>query len=396
MTALSSTARVALPAFTRDRMTWLAYLMLSFYAYLQSSLGPAMPFLGAELGLSYTVRALHLSAFALGMIIAGLTADRAAARFGRQVLFWGGSAGMALGALLLTAAHTPLLTISGALMMGVIGSYTLIMVQAVLADWHGANRALALTESNVIASVGSALVPLMVSGAAGIGFGWRVGVLVGVGFWLALVVGYRHEPPIPAASTKQHTHGPGASTSPLPMRFWHLWCVVLFGVSIEWSILFWGGEFLETSVGLDKVTASGLMSVFLGAMVLGRLAGSRMTRMFQTERLLLAAIGMVAVGFPLFWLGQSTVVNVIGLFLCGLGVANLFPLTLAAASASAPDQINKASARISLAAGLAILIAPQVLGTVGDRIGISAAFALVALLIVGALALTLYTHSASR
>ncbi|MEP7291141.1 MAG: hypothetical protein ABI835_05130 [Chloroflexota bacterium] len=70
--------------FIRDRFTWLAYLMLAYYAYMISALGPLMPFLRVELNLSYSVAALHLSAFAVGMILAGLTADRAVRRA------WGG------------------------------------------------------------------------------------------------------------------------------------------------------------------------------------------------------------------------------------------------------------------------------------------------------------------
>ncbi len=66
-----------------------------------------------------------------------------------------------------------------------------------------------------------------------------------------------------------------------------------------------------------------------------------------------------------------------GLFITGLGQANVFPLALAAASNSAPDHIDKASARISLSAGLAILIAPQVLGSLADAVGISSAFGIV-------------------
>lgn len=32
-------------AFVRDRFTWLAYIMLGYFAYLQAALGPALPFL---------------------------------------------------------------------------------------------------------------------------------------------------------------------------------------------------------------------------------------------------------------------------------------------------------------------------------------------------------------
>src|SRR5690349_1925410 len=88
--------------FTRDRFTWLAYLMLAYYAYMQATLGTLMAFLRVELDVSYTVSGLHMSAFALGMMGAGLTSDRLAARLGRGAMFWGGGAGMAASALGIT------------------------------------------------------------------------------------------------------------------------------------------------------------------------------------------------------------------------------------------------------------------------------------------------------
>lgn len=67
-------------AFQRDRFTWLGYLALAFYAYLQAAIGPIMPFLREALQLNYTVAALHFSTFALGMMLAGVLGDRAAAQ----------------------------------------------------------------------------------------------------------------------------------------------------------------------------------------------------------------------------------------------------------------------------------------------------------------------------
>ena len=76
--------------FKRDRFTWLAYLMLGYYAYMQASLGPLMPFLGTELNLNYTQRAFHVSAFAFGMVLAGLSAARLTRVWSRHLIFWVG------------------------------------------------------------------------------------------------------------------------------------------------------------------------------------------------------------------------------------------------------------------------------------------------------------------
>jgi fucose permease len=378
--------------FVRDRFTWLAYLMLGYYAYLQASLGPLMPFLGGELDLNYTVRALHLSAFALGMILAGLTADTVAQRYGRHATFWAGGAGMALGAILLTTARTPALTVASTLMMGMVGTYLLVMVQATLSDYHRDQRAIALTESNIVASICTTLAPLLVSQMENIGAGWRVALILAGTAWVIMALAFSRER-IPTAATAPHMAK--TPSGKLPSTFWLYWIVIVLSVAVEWCMIFWGADFLEKVVGLSKVDASGAMAIFFGAMVIGRITGSRLTRAVSTSRLLIAAILTALVGFPVFWLAQTSVLNLIGLFIVGLGVASLFPLTLSAASAVAAAQSNRASARISLAAGTAILIVPQALGTTADQIGIGNAFGIAGALLVAVLLLTMTANRAA-
>ncbi len=376
--------------FERDSFTWLAYVMLAYYAFLQSSLGPLMPFLAAQLNMSYTVRGLHLSAFALGMMLAGTMADRAARRLGRRRVFWGGGVGMALAALALTTAGTSVVSIACAFLMGFIGSFLLVMIQATLADHHGLLRAVALTEANVGASVAAALAPLLVSQSEAAGIGWRVALVLGAAAW-AVVFAWRWRMPITEAPPVAESH---AGARRLPRQFWMYWLVVLLSVSVEWCVVFWGADFLEKVVGLSRVDSVAGMTAFLGAVVIGRFTGSRLTRRVPTGPLLLTAAVIVAVGFPVFWLARSPGVALTGLFILGLGVANLFPFTLSAATSVAPGMANTASARVSMGGGLAILVTPQILGSAADQIGIQWAFGIAGLLCVGVLVIAFVAQRA--
>lgn len=353
--------------------------MLAFYAYMLSALGPLMPFLRDELGMSYSIGALHPSAFALGMILAGLTGSAAAERWGRPLLFWGGGAGMALGALLVVFGRLPALTIAGAFVMGFIGSYLVVMIPATLADRHGSRRAIAITESNVVAAMATVVVPLFVGASEGIGLGWRTALLLGIVGFVVLFVLFRRTP-LPKAVRLPE----GEVSRPLPRRFWAYWLVIVLGVAIEWSLGFWGADFLVSAVGLEKVTAATLMSVFFVAIVIGRMVGSRLTRTQDSRQLLVYAVAVVCVGFPLFWLAQVPLLNIVGLFVAGLGIANLFPLTLSVASSIDPTQSNKVSARVSMASGIAILIAPQILASFADQVGLFNAFGVAAALLLAA------------
>jgi len=174
--------------------------------------------------------------------------------------------------------------------------------------------------------------------------------------------------------------------------------VVFLGVSVEWCIIFWGADFLETHVGLPKVDASTLMSVFFVAMVIGRITGSRLSRSVSIRTLHPIAVAIALAGFFPFWLAPAAPINIAGLFLAGLGIANLFPLTLSAASSSVlPHQADAASSRITLSAGMAILITPQILGSLADQIGIKNAYGVAAVfLVVAAGAILLASRLALR
>ena len=381
---MSSATDSPLLPFERDRLTWLAYAMLAFFGYMQTSLGPLMPFLRDELGLSYTVTGLHLSAFALGMVLAGALGERFAARWGRVAVLWGGGVGMCAGALIFISAHHPALTIFAALLMGLPGTLVMAMVQVVLSARHGARRAVALTESNIGASFSAGLAPVMVGSLQRVGAGWRSALVVGVAAWGLLLAVFRRVPIPPVDPEPEAATGPAPRA--LPLVFWAYWLVVFLGVSVEWCIVFWGADFLETSVGLSKVNASTLISVFFVAMVIGRAVGSRLSRTMPVGRLLPLALLVALVGFFPFWLAPVALINVAGMFVAGLGVANLFPLTLSAASGVVtPRQADAASSRITLAAGLAILVTPQVLGSLADAIAIRNAYSVVAVFLVAAL-----------
>jgi fucose permease len=118
--------------------------------------------------------------------------------------------------------------------------------------------------------------------------------------------------------------------------------------------------------------------------VAGRLVGRRVAQRLGAERLLPVALGIAAVGFLLYWLAPMLPLTVLGLFVAGLGVANLFPVAAALALGAAPGLSNEGGARLSFASGTAILAAPLLLGALADAVGITLAYAVVPLFMAGA------------
>jgi MFS family permease len=170
-------ANLPTSAFRRDRLSWVAYVMLGWFAYLQAAPGLLIGHLRDELGLSYATAGLHVAAFAAGSLAAGVASARLEHALGRRALLWTGAVLMGTGAIGLTAGRVAELTVGSVLLMGIGGGLLLVEVQATLADHHGPRRAVALAEANVAASLGYVALIGALSLTAALHAGWRFGLL---------------------------------------------------------------------------------------------------------------------------------------------------------------------------------------------------------------------------
>lgn len=374
-----ATTQLQINTFVRTHFTWLAYLMLGYFAYLQASVGPLMTFLRTELHLNYTLEGLHFSAFALGAVLVGLTGDRITQLCGRRVAFWGGGASMAVGTIALVVSHQAILTLLSIVLMGYTGNLLLMTIQATLSDQHKEHRSVALIEANVIASVGASLAPLFIGGFQGLHLGWRSALLLMVGIFPFIFVPSRS---ISIPGMQYPANKQPLPSAVFPLSFWAYWSVVVLGVAIEWCVVYWGADFLAREGGVSKSSAASLMSLFFIAEIIGRFAGSRLARTMKSTRLILFTIGLTAIGFPLFWLVPLLPVRMVGLCITGLGIANLYPLAIALTLGTVPNQADAASARISLGVGTAVLVAPFILGWLADLVGILRSYGIVAVLLL--------------
>lgn len=363
---------------TRGPLTWLAYLLISFFTYLLNIQGNIMPFLQAELELGYAAVSLHPSATAVGMVLAGLTAERVARVLGRGRTLALGGLGASAGAVLLCMAPAAWASIASCLVIGALGALIPCLVPALLAEAHGANRHRALAECGAMTYAFAIMAPLMVGLTTALGLGWRVAMLAGAAVGCLVLLGFRGSslpapPPAPA--------GGGRS---LPAAYWAYWCLLTTTVSIEFCILLWAPAFLERAAGLPQALAAVAAAGFSIAMLLGRLAGSGLVRRIGARSLIRGALIIILLGFIPYWAGGSPLPAVGGLFVLGLGTSLLYPLTVGLAIDAAGERSDVASARFMLAVGIAILSMPAVLGALADRVGLHAAHLVVPVLVLAA------------
>jgi len=372
--------------FSRDRFTWLAYLFLAFYSYFINIIGPITPFLKDELGLTYTTSSLHYTFFALGIILIGLGGNLLIARLGRWKSLWLGAAGLSLGTFLLIFGKTPILTIGASFLMGLVGSLILVIIPSALSDRHGEMRAVALSEANVIASLASAAAPFLVGTFVRATGSWHMALGMVALLPLLLYFIFRDSSSHVKAPATQDT---SLAKRPLPGLYWVYWCGLVLAVSAEFCMISWSADYLQTTQGMLQADAAQAVSLFFIAMIIGRLAGSRLVQHISTQRLVPAFVLTAIAGFLLYWQAANIPSVLAGLFITGLGIASLYPLILSMAIASVGSETVRASAGATLASGTAILILPLVLGRLADAAGIHQAYGIVLLLLACVLVITL-------
>lgn len=351
----------------RDFITWVGYLSLAIFTFFLNIQGNILPFLKDAFGLTYRMVTLHPASVAMGLILCGLFADRAISALGRQRAIAVGLLGLAGGAALVVSAPSPVVSIAGCLVMGLVGGLILVCVPSMLVDHHGADASAALGEANGICYVASLLATLSTGLFVMAGLGWRSGLLLGIALVVLSLVAFRsHRLPEPIAAD-------AAGGGRLPAAYWFHWLALVGFVGLEQSILVWTPTFLESIKGLDRSSAAMGAGLFSAGMLIGRLSAVPLLARTTPKWVIDRSILVVFPSFFLFWSVSAPVVCLIGLFCLGLGTALLYPLVLAGAIGLAGPLGGTASARASQASGLAVLTIPLLVGTLADSFGLSAA-----------------------
>jgi MFS family permease len=370
----------------------LSYGTIASYAFWLYAFGPALALLRTELHFSYTMLGVYSALWSGGAALAGLVFAPATRRLSRASLVWFSALGAVAGVGLFIAAHSVAATLLGAFAAGFAGTTLLTVSQAILSDRHGSHRDRALVEANVGAAACAVLTPVILGGLQNTAVGWRAAMGLPVLALAWLYLRYRRLP-LPANAA---AHDNTAGRPRLSAACWLFAALVAIGIAVEFCVIYFGTEMLATT-GLSATTAATAMSAFYLGILIGRIAAALLTRSTgRTVPLLWLSLGVTAAGFPLFWLTGSPVPAVAGLLICGLGVANLYPLSLAVTLAAAPGRGDAANARVQLLGGVFVVSAPYLLGSLADHLGLTAAFAIEPALIVASALLLLAGLRASE
>ncbi|WP_203988555.1 hypothetical protein [Sphaerisporangium rufum] len=349
------------------RQVVLAQAALGFTV---NSLGACLVLLARDLGTAPEELLWLSSSFGAGLLVVGL-AGTVALRAGPQPALRAAALVTAAGAAVLATGATAAVAAAGALLLG-LGAAGLVLVTPALL--RGADAAAGLARANGAASVSALLGPVAIGGLAAAGVSGRLALLATVPPLLLLAAGARGGTPAPRDD---------GAARPRAWRVAGRWTAIVVAVSIEFCFTIWATARL-LDAGLAAGAAAAAAAAFLAGMAAGRLGAPR----------------LIGRGVPVVPLGCAVVVAgtvavavtttpppvIAGLVVAGLGVAPLYPVTLARLVQTPGLPPARSAAYGTLASGTAILAAPAALGALGAALDLRTAYLVAVLPLAAVLA----------
>jgi len=183
-------------------------------------------------------------------------------------------------------------------------------------------------------------------------------------------------------------------TSPTPTQLtrWQVWAqpstlligVVVLGMALaEGSANDWLPLAMIDGYGFENDAGAAVLTVFLAAMTVGRVAGSPLIDRFGRVPVLRASAAVAVVGLGMLIFIDSVPLAIVGVVLWGLGASLGFPMGMSAAA----DDPRSAALKVSAVATIgyvAFLAGPPLIGFLGEHVGLLGALLVVFVFIVAA------------
>lgn len=340
---------------------------LSALGFLLAGLGACVAVLARDLELPTERLALLPSAFAVGLLVIAVIGPLILRSVAISVVLRIGSIICALGGVLIAIAPQYGVAIAGGLCVGLGGALLILIAPLLL---NGPTAAVRLTRVNAFASATGILAPLAIGAVDSLGTTGRLAMLAAVPLLLALAV-FAHPT---AAAQPEATEGLAEQEAQdrrqVAAQVARGWLRVVLAVAVEFCFVVWAVARL-VAAGLPMATAALLGSAFPIGMAVGRAIGPIHLRGWSP----MVPGGLLAIaGTLLVSLSDAPLPVTAGLVIAGVGVAPLYPVTIAALVATPGLSPARLAALGASASGVAILIAPAVLAALAGFVDLRTAF----------------------
>lgn len=355
-------------------------------------IGAILPAIMEEAGVSFTVAGGLLSMMAIGNLAASFLYPAAAAKLGIRAAVTISAAVIPVCLMILTALP-PVIWMYAALFTAGAGRGAITIINNSTVNIISNNSS---KESNLLHcsfAVGAFLAPFLTALLYFLGFDWRMIVYLIAALCVTSTVSYLlMEYPEPASGDNDAAADGTATSQPFMDRkvssdkkqidtgngflknpaFYSLAFILFFYVGLENCINGWFVTYLKSTGVMSTTYATNMVSVTWLVIMAGRLCCAALAKRYPPKLVLL--VNALSSGVFFFLLISSSHLSTITLALAGLGfsLAGIYPTDIAEAGPYIKGSTLGMSVLTAISA-IGGILAPQLIGSIADRIGIVAA-----------------------
>jgi MFS family permease len=342
-----------------------------------SAWAPLVPFAKARVGINEGALGLLLLCLGVGSMVTMPLAGALAARVGGRFVVVGATLLVCLTLpLLASVSSVPLLVVALLVFGAGLGGLDVAMnIQAIIVE--RASRRSMMSGFHGMFSLGAIVGAAGVTALLGAGASPPGATLVVVGgIVVALGVAAPH-----LLAEGGRREGPRFAWPRGIVLFIGVLCFI--GFLAEGAVLDWSAVFLTSARGMAPSYAGLGYAAFALTMTLGRLVGDRIVRRVGGSNVIKYGGLCVASGFALTTLPLGWPVALVGYALAGVGCSNIVPVLFTGVGRQTAMAEAVAVPAIMTLGYAGILVGPAAIGFVAQAASLSAAFLILAMLLVG-------------
>ncbi len=346
-------------------------------------LGPSLPAIVEDLGISYAQAGLFFTLLSLGSLFGASLGASASDRLPRKALYAGCALCLAAGLALVGFMPGYVTVALLVFLLSVAGSPLGSIGQSIMLGADPGRRERNLSLFTTFGALGSLLAPVLVSANFTAGLAWRFGfletALIALALGIAIVVVR-----LPLAGA------PKLRTNALAMlanrRVLTTGLMIFFSVATDLGFVYWLSEYFKTELGVSLRLASSVTGVYLLGIISGRLLMPVALKRLRPGTLLPASLALALGGILAFILvpGPGAKAGLCAVY--GLGIGPVFPLLMARGTREFPEQSGAVSGVLYAGIALGGMVFPLLVGAFAQSVGIARSYWFCAAAIAGLLA----------
>ena len=354
-------------------LTLIGYLGMVLNGFMVNLLGPVMPVVIQEYGLTLAAAGVVFTSQGVGRLVSVFLTGSWSDRVGRKPVILLGAVLACAGAALYGVSGIWLGQIAGAAVFGSGLGMLDGIANALISDLYTEKRGLALNRLHVFFGIGSLVGPLAAAFFLDVLDSWRMlflcVALAAAGY---LVFASRQVYPEAASGQKlgREQLKAGRSRILASKEVWMLSGMMFTYNGVGHTIMGWVNTYLSGELAASVFTASLILTLYSVGITAGRLFwGDVSERIGYPATLLICSLGgFVFVTFAT--LVQNLWLIGISLALTGVFLAGIFPTAVACGTTLFPQMIGTVSGYVITAASLGGMLLPFLVGVFSDVVGL--------------------------